>query len=180
MAAAGKRWVSPRVVPIGGSGTARSTCVGEPITAHSGIGPFYCHADLRGAVYLPLGWLKQFIFPRTEFRKQDFALAYVVAHEWGHHLQQVLGILNRSGLTSLQIELQADCLAGVWAFSAWSRQLLEPGDIGEAIRLARRVGDAPGTPANDPGAHGSPTQRAAWFNRGYNGGNPARCVVVRR
>jgi predicted metalloprotease len=114
----------------------------------------------------------------SHWRKKDFALAYVVAHEWGHHLQNVLGILRKSKLKSIQIELQADCLAGVWSYSTWARGLLEPGDILKAIRLARLVGDAPGIPNNDPNAHGSPSQRVAWFKRGYRSGKSAKCVVA--
>lgn len=171
----GYRWLSAREVQVAASQQVRSKCLGGPVTTYSSVGPFYCAADGRGAVYLPLGWLKRFIFPRTEFRKRDFALAYVVAHEWGHHLQRVLGILNNPKLLGIQLELQADCLAGVWAYSTWTRKLLEAGDIPEAIRLARLVGDAPGTPPNDPNAHGSSAQRASWFKRGYDKGDPAKC-----
>ncbi len=179
MRAAGFRWVAARSTQIAAGNTARSKCLAGPVAAATPIGPFYCDADGPGAVYLPLSWLKQFLFPRSEFRTRDFALAYIVAHEGGHHLQHVTGILANPKLTSLQIELQADCLAGVWAYSTWARQLLEPGDIEEAVRLARRIGDVPGTPSNDPSAHGSPRQRAAWFRRGYGTGDPDRCRTQR-
>jgi uncharacterized protein len=173
--AAGYRWRAARSVQIPTGRRVRSKCASGAITSATSFGPFYCQADGNGAIYLPLAWLKQYIFPRSTFRDRDFALAYVVAHEWAHHLQRVLGILADRRLKSMQIELQADCLAGVWTYSTWTRNLLEPGDIAEAIRLARRIGDAPGTPANDPNAHGSPRQRAAWFTRGYSSGNAGKC-----
>ncbi|MDQ5820234.1 MAG: neutral zinc metallopeptidase [Actinomycetota bacterium] len=173
--AAGLKWVAPRSIQISSGRRARSRCAGGPVTSASAIGPFYCEDDGNGTIYLPLLWLKRFIFPRSEFTAEDFALAYVVAHEAAHHLQGRLGILADRKLTSMQIELQADCLAGVWARSTWARGLLEAGDIEKAIRLARRIGDVPGTPANDPTAHGSARLRVSWFTRGYTTGSPAKC-----
>ena len=111
----------------------------------------------------------------------NFALAYVVAHEWAHHLQHVLlDVIDNDPaqeLKSIQIELQADCLAGVWAYSTWARELLEPGDIEKAIKLAELLGDRPGTSANDPSAHGSAAPRVSWFNRGYLTGKGKNCIV---
>jgi predicted metalloprotease len=139
----------------------------------SSDGPFYCAADQGGTVFLPLVGIKRLVFPGSTFRKYDFALSYVVAHEWGHHVQSRLKLF--AGKTSVQIELQADCLAGVWAYSVWARQLLEPGDIEEAVSLAALVGDAPGTSPNNADAHGSSKQRVNAFKRGYRSGRAGVC-----
>ena len=171
------RWQPAQEIIVQHGQAARSNCLG---VVKASNGPFYCARDHPTKVFLPADAIRSFVL-RTptwgKWRKKDFALAYVVAHEWGHHLQDVLGILRNSHLKSIQIELQADCLAGVWSHSTWARGLLQPGDIPEAIRLARLAGDTPGTPKNDPSAHGSPSQRAAWFKRGYNSGKSARCIV---
>jgi predicted metalloprotease len=156
---------------------AHSKCVG---LVTGSTGPFYCARDRPTKVFLPADSIQALVLRShswRRWRKKDFAIAYLVAHEWGHHLQDVLGILRNSHLKSIQIELQADCLAGVWSHSTWARGLLQPGDIPEAIKLAHLAGDAPGTPKNDPQAHGSPQQRAAWFMRGYKSGKAARCIV---
>jgi predicted metalloprotease len=171
------RWRSAGEIVVKHGRTAHSECGG---LVKATFGPFYCAGDRPPKVFLPLDSLRKTILRAPTWRrwkKKDFAFAYVVAHEWGHHLQNVLGILRKSHLKSIQIELQADCLAGVWSYSTWARDLLEAGDIAEAVRLARLVGDAPGTPKNDPYAHGSAKQRAAWFKRGYQSGRAAKCVV---
>ena len=171
------RWTPAHEVVVPHGKAARSKCVG---VVSSSYGPFYCTFDRPSKIYLPADSIQALVLRSQSWRhwrKKDFAFAYLVAHEWGHHLQDVLGILRHSHLKSIQIELQADCLAGVWSHSTWARGLLQPGDIPEAIKLAHLAGDAPGTPKNDPQAHGSPRQRAAWFKRGYTSGKPGLCIV---
>jgi hypothetical protein len=110
-------------------------------------------------------------------RRGDFALAYVVAHEWAHHAQKVLNLLQDRELRAVKIELQADCLAGYWAHSVWARELLDADDIRQAVALARLYGDAPGSPKNNPRAHGTADERERWFSRGYVNGDASHCVV---
>jgi hypothetical protein len=103
----------------------------------------------------------------------DFAVAFIIAHEWGHLVQGLVGILDRKvagQLFTIQTELQADCLAGVWARDADDRRLLERGDIEEGIVALFRVGDPLGTPAFDPRAHGSAGQRIDAFQKGFQQG----------
>jgi predicted metalloprotease len=135
-------------------------------------GPFYCSAD--ETIYLPLPF-----FNEQYQRFGDAAVAVVIAHENGHHIQQLLGVFNKGYLTP-QTELQADCLAGVWASSVLQRGLLEDGDISEILGLTEISGDQAGTPINDPQAHGSSALRADFFNRGYEGGKPEACPVPSR
>lgn len=154
----------------------------------SDTGPFYCPGD--HTVYLDLSF-----FAAMEARyglKGDFAEAYVVAHEMGHHIQNLVGISSR--VASLQatnpsarnslgvaLELQADCLAGVWAHSTYTRDLLEPGDIEEALNVAEIVGDdflahASGSTVDpDSWTHGSSAQRQQWFTTGFDSGNADAC-----
>ena len=155
--------------------------------ASSATGPFYCPADQK--VYLDLGFFDELV---TRFGAQggDFALAYVVAHEYGHHIQTVLGISqrvqelaqqdqNQANDLSVRQELQADCLAGVWARSAAAD--LEPGDIEEAISAAEAVGDdriqeaTTGRINPESWTHGSAQQRVQWFTTGYRSGNTDDC-----
>lgn len=154
--------------------------------ASASTGPFYCPADQK--VYLDLGFFDEL---KTRFGAPgDFAMAYVIAHEFGHHIQTVLGISDevqkevaadpsRRNELSVKQELQADCLAGVWAHSAVAE--LEPGDIDEALTAAAAVGDdriqASVSGRIDPESwtHGSSAQRQAWFNAGYRSGNVADC-----
>jgi uncharacterized protein len=173
--AAGKmRYRAPRYRQIGGGGTALTRCNGGE-RVRSLAGPFYCSADGRnGTVFMPMVGLQRLIFPDGNWKAQDFAITYVVAHEWGHHVQYSLGLLS-ARRSSRSIELEADCLAGVWAYSAWDRGLLSPGDISEAIRLARLIGDAPGTSPTAPESHGTGPQRVAAFNKGYRSGKSGRC-----
>lgn len=171
-------WSRGRQIVVARGRTARTRCTRRPVTSNDG--PFYCSRDRPRTVFVPAETLRTKVLRTrtwTGWRRHDFALAYVVAHEWAHHLQDVMQILHRSSLKSIQIELQADCLSGVWAHEVWARELLEPGDITEALRLARLAGDAPGTPKNDPRAHGSATERVKWFRRGYDSGEAARCIV---
>jgi uncharacterized protein len=155
--------------------------------ASSATGPFYCPADQK--VYLDLGFFDQL---QSRFGAQggDFAIAYVVAHEFGHHVQSALGISPRvqelaqqnpdqANDLSVRQELQADCLAGVWAHSAAAD--LQPGDIEEAISAAQAVGDdriqQQTTGRIDPESwtHGSAEQRVQWFTAGYKSGNSDDC-----
>lgn len=155
--------------------------------ASAATGPFYCPADQK--VYLDLGFFDEL---KSRFGAQggDFAMAYVVAHEFGHHVQTVLGIseqvqrdaeANPGSRNELSVrqELQADCLAGAWANSA--RSDLEAGDIEEALSAASAVGDdriqESTTGRIDPESwtHGSAEQRVEWFDRGFQSGDPDAC-----
>jgi len=154
------------------------------------MGPFYCPADQK--VYLDLSF-----FEDLKNRHQapgDFAQAYVVAHEIGHHVQNLLGISDQvrqmqqrvrpadANDLSVRLELQADCLAGVWAHQAqMARDVLEEGDIEEALNAASQIGDdrlqmqAQGYVTPDSFTHGSAKQRATWFYRGIETGDLAQC-----
>jgi predicted metalloprotease len=104
----------------------------------------------------------------------DFAIAFVLAHEWGHAIQRQVGATAEAGIF---FELQADCYAGAWGADADLRGLLEPGDVEEGLRAAESVGDAPGIPWFDPGAHGSPEQRVQAFATGFRDG-PFACAEL--
>jgi predicted metalloprotease len=151
-------------------------------------GPFYCPVDER--VYIDLGFYRE--LAHRFGAPGDFAQAYVIAHEIGHHVQNLLGISERvhraprseqRGATSLSVrlELQADCFAGVWGNSTAQRQLLESGDVEEALGAASAIGDdrlerqAGGTVAPETWTHGSSTERVRWFRRGYDGGRIEGC-----
>jgi uncharacterized protein len=153
--------------------------------AQSATGPFYCPGDQK--VYLDLGFFDELA---SRFGAPgDFAQAYVIAHEFGHHVQNLLG-LNRSG-ESVAIELQADCFAGVWGHEA-SRSgrfeaghvELEPGDADEALNAAASIGDdrlqkmATGRVMPERFTHGSSAQRVAAFRRGLESGDPRVCGGV--
>ena len=151
-------------------------------------GPFYCPTDER--VYLDLGFYRELA---SRFGAPgQFAQAYVVAHEVGHHLQKLLGIESkvraaqerdpaRRNALSVRLELQADCFAGAWGRSASARHLLEPGDIDQGLAAAAAVGDdriqkaATGRVSPESFTHGSAAQRSSWFRRGYEGGRLADC-----
>ena len=156
--------------------------------ASSATGPFYCPADSK--VYLDLGFFREL---STRFGAPgDFAQAYVIAHEFGHHVQNVLGINervrreqqrqpDRSNQLSVRLELQADCLAGVWANSAYEQDLLESGDLEEGLEAAAAVGDdriqREAGRRVDPHSftHGTSEQRASWFKKGFERGQPDSC-----
>jgi predicted metalloprotease len=164
-------------------GAVRSACG----AVGAGTGPFYCPADLRVYVDVPfMERLAAFGAPG------DMAQAYVVAHEVGHHVQGQLGILDQvqdlqarypddANELNVRLELQADCLAGVWASSVRDRGLLEEGDIEEGLRAAASVGDdriqqeTIGTVIPDQFTHGTSEQRQRWFLTGFEGGDPAAC-----
>jgi uncharacterized protein len=152
------------------------------------VGPFYCPRDER--VYLDVTFFQE-LHNRFGVRG-DFAQAYVIAHELGHHVQRLTGTSDKGeraplraqrgaeGL-SVRLELQADCYAGVWASSAEQRGLLEPGDIESAMRAAAAVGDdrlqrqATGTVQPEKWTHGSSEERVRWFQRGHDRGQAAAC-----
>jgi predicted metalloprotease len=156
--------------------------------ASSETGPFYCPRD--HLVYLDLGFFREL---RDRFGAPgDFAQAYVIAHEFGHHIQAITGISDdvrnaqranpdvANGL-SVRLELQADCLAGVWGHSAYEQDILENGDLEEGLRAAAAIGDdriqkeATGRIEPDTWTHGSSEQRVAWFSKGFERGDPGAC-----
>jgi predicted metalloprotease len=151
-------------------------------------GPFYCPIDER--VYIDLSFYDD--LARRFGAKGDFAQAYVIAHEIGHHVQKQLGTTNavrglrrseRAGETgaNVRLELQADCYAGIWAHSTESRGLLESGDVDEALRAASAVGDdrlqkaSTGVVTPETFTHGTAEQRARWFRKGFDTGDPRAC-----
>jgi predicted metalloprotease len=155
--------------------------------ARSATGPFYCPADQK--VYLDLGFWDQL---RRYGASGDFAQAYVVAHEIGHHVQNVLGIERKvrgiqqqnpraGNQLSVAMELQADCFAGVWANSSADRQIIDQADVKTGLEAAAAVGDdrlqkmSQGYVTPDSFTHGSSQQRMAWFNRGLQSGRVSAC-----
>ena len=157
-------------------------------SASSAVGPFYCSGDRR--VYLDLSFYRD--MERQLQASGDFAWAYVIAHELGHHVQQLLGTSakvdqirradpDRANEASVRLELQADCYAGVWAHTVFKAGDLEAGDIEEALTASEAVGDdrlqsQAGRQINpDSFTHGSSAQRRAWFERGRARGEPADC-----
>ena len=168
------------------TGSTSSGCGG----ATSAIGPHYCPVDKK--VYLDLGFFREL---RDRFGAPgDFAQAYVLAHEIGHHVQDLLGITDQvdqqmqasgggegaNGL-SVRLELQADCLAGVWGHSAYERNTLSKGDLEEGLRAAAAVGDdrlqkqATGRVDRETWTHGSSAERVRWFTRGFDSGRASSC-----
>ena len=177
--AQGRRFTPGRQLIITPGVRAHTRCpVSVPsIVTDTDGGLFYCDEDRPETVFLPTEYLKALVFEMAfdyklqDYRLKDFAIAFIVAHEWGHHVQH----LNRVRMSSIRLELQADCLAGMWAYSAWDRKLVEPGDIEEAVTIAGYMGDRPNVKPNDPTAHGTSTQRIRWFRRGYDSGSADRC-----
>jgi predicted metalloprotease len=154
-------------------------------SATTDVGPFYCPLDKH--VYIDLGFFDEL---RTRFgaRGGPFAQAYVLAHEYGHHVQDLRGILGRGSSQtgaegrSVRTELQADCFAGIWANHAQKEQnVLEPGDIDEALNAAAAVGDdrlqrrSQGYVVPESFTHGTSEQRISWFKRGFDGGQLSAC-----
>ena len=154
------------------------------------MGPFYCPADSK--VYIDLAFYRDL---QNRFKAPgDFAQAYVIAHEVGHHVQQLLGIADQvtaaqqraseeqaNGL-SVRMELQADCFAGVWGNHAnRTRQLLEPGDVEEGLRAAAAIGDdmmqrqSAGRVRPESWTHGSSEMRVRWLRQGLSTGDPDQC-----
>ncbi|PYQ62535.1 MAG: hypothetical protein DMF53_12765 [Acidobacteria bacterium] len=157
-------------------------------TAQTQMGPFYCPADEK--VYIDLGFYKEL---KNRFGASgDFAEAYVIAHELGHHVQNLLGISGKvereqrnnsdeANALSVKLELQADCLAGVWGHSTQQRNILEAGDVDEALNAASAVGDdriqkqATGRVNPETWTHGSAQQRSHWFKTGFDSGSIQSC-----
>ncbi len=166
-------------------GQVRSTCG----IAQSAVGPFYCAEDEK--LYIDLAFFRDL---QTRFRAPgDFAQAYVIAHEVGHHVQKLTGTFEQiearhgrgsqaeSNKTSVRMELQADCYAGVWGYHAGTMKQVEPGDITEALDAATAIGDdrlqkqTQGRVVPESFTHGSSEQRVRWFTRGLQSGRPKDC-----
>ncbi|WP_294392519.1 neutral zinc metallopeptidase [uncultured Sphingomonas sp.] len=177
----GQRYTPAGLIFYGGQGM--SGCG----AAQSAMGPFYCPTDQR--IYLDTSFFREL---QDRFKAAgDFAQAYVIAHEVGHHIQYLTGVADKvragqqradeAGANALQVrmELQADCYAGVWA--ANNRDRLEPGDIEEGLRAANAIGDdtlqrsAGRAPVPDSFTHGTSAERMAWLKRGIDSGDPAQC-----
>jgi len=179
-----RTYVRPKLVLF--SGQVASACG----FASSAAGPFYCPGDQK--VYIDLSFYRQLA---TEFGAPgDFARAYVIAHEVGHHVQNLLGVTGKAdqaeqragrigaNRVSVDMELQADCFAGVWAAQANNaRKILEPGDLEQGLTAASSVGDdtlqkrEQGTVVPDSFTHGTSAQRVRWFRRGFDSGKIDNC-----
>ncbi len=179
---ANRRYVEPKLVLF--TNSVDSACG----SASSSTGPFYCPGDQK--LYLDFGFFNDL---KTEFKADgDFAQAYVIAHEVGHHVQNILGTMdqvNRAGNSnqlSVALELQADCYAGVWAHYANKQGLVEAGDFEEALRAASAVGDdsiqkrAQGYVVPESFTHGSSRQRIEWFSKGLQAGDMRQCNTFGR
>ena len=180
----GKTYVPPKLVLF--TSSVGSACG----LASSAAGPFYCPGDQK--VYIDLSFYRQLA---TQFGAPgDFARAYVIAHEVGHHVQNLLGITDKASQAeqragrvgankvSILVELQADCFAGVWAEQAnQARKILEPGDLEQGLQAASSVGDdtlqkrEQGTVVPDSFTHGTSAQRVRWFRRGFESGKIDNC-----
>jgi len=183
-AAQGRRYIAPTLVMF--TGATRSACgLGQ-----AAMGPFYCPTDQN--VYIDLSFYDQM---RARFKAPgDFAQAYVIAHEIGHHVQNLLGVSGQvhsmkqrvsqveGNALSVRLELQADCLAGIWANHAdKARNIIEDGDIDEALNAASAIGDdtlqrqSRGTVMPESFTHGTAAQRQRWFRAGLQSGDPDTC-----
>ena len=180
----GQQYEVPKLVLF--SGSVQSACG----NAQAAMGPFYCPADRK--VYIDLSFYRDL---QERFQAPgDFAQAYVVAHEIGHHVQNLLGLSDKvqqarqraseeeGNELSVRLELQADCLAGIWAHRAdRTRQILEAGDVEEALTAASAIGDdrlqqqSRGYVTPDSFTHGSAEQRVRWFKRGLDAGQFGAC-----
>src|SRR5262245_40603488 len=180
----GRKYVEPRLVLF--TGQVQSACG----FASAAAGPFYCGSDQK--VYIDLAFYREL---RDRFKAPgDFAQAYVIAHEVGHHVQNLLGVMEKTqarqrrageregNALSVRLELQADCLAGIWANLAnRDRKILETGDIEEGLNAAAQIGDdniqkrAQGYVVPEGFTHGSAQQRVRWFRRGLESGGLKQC-----
>ena len=182
-AAAGERYVEPKLVLF--SGGVSSACG----MASAATGPFYCPSDQK--VNLDTAFFEDM---RTQFDAAgDFAQAYVIAHEVGHHVQNLTGVLpqfnrqrqsmseSEANAMSVRVELQADCYAGIWGRYTDQKGILERGDIEEALNAAAQIGDdalqkrSQGYVVPDSFTHGTSEQRAKWFRRGFDTGKVSAC-----
>lgn len=180
----GPRYEEPRLVLF--TGAVQSACG----TTSSAVGPFYCPGDHK--VYLDLTFFDE--MARRLGAPGDFAQAYVIAHEVGHHVQNLTGVANtvrhlrrqtsekEANTLSVRMELQADCFAGVWGYHAkHERNLIEPGDFEEGLKAAAAIGDdrlqtlGQGHVQPDSWTHGSSAQRMTWLRRGLESGDPNLC-----
>ena len=183
----GRQYREPKLVLF--TNSVQSACG----MAGAAVGPFYCPSDQK--LYLDLSFFRAL---RERFRAPgDFAQAYVIAHEVGHHVQTLLGITenvaparqrvgSQASATSVRVELQADCLAGIWAHHAkQARDILEEGDLEEALNAASAIGDdrlqrqTQGRVAPETFTHGSSKQRVTWFGRGFETGDLRQCDTFR-
>ncbi len=184
-AQSGEKYTEPKLVLFRGS--VQSGCG----FADAQVGPFYCSADQK--VYLDLSFFDE--LSNRHNAPGDFAQAYVIAHEIGHHVQNLRGTLDKAhrvqqsalgktkaNATQVKVELQADCYAGIWAYHTQkTRAILEEGDIQEALNAASQIGDdtlqkqAQGYVVPDAFTHGTSAQRMEWFNRGYQKGTLESC-----
>jgi len=181
--ASGSTYEEPKLVLF--SGAARSACG----MAQAAMGPFYCPRDHK--VYIDLAFYRDL---RERFRAPgDFAQAYVIAHEVGHHIQNQMGTMQKLeamqgrvsktefNQMSVRIELQADCYAGVWAHHVGNKKLLDPGDLEEGLTAASAIGDdrlqkqSQGVVVPESFTHGSSAQRVGWFKRGMQSGRVGDC-----
>ncbi|WP_182629660.1 neutral zinc metallopeptidase [Pantoea hericii] len=178
-----KQYVAPKLVMY--RGATRTGCG----TGQSVMGPFYCPADQT--VYIDLSFYDE--MKNKLGADGDFAQGYVVAHEVGHHVQKLLGIepkvremqqgasQTQVNQLSVKMELQADCFAGVWGHYMQQENILEAGDLQEALNAAEAIGDdrlqqkGQGRVVPDSFTHGTSEQRYTWFKRGFDGGNPGQC-----
>ncbi len=177
----GKNYRNAKLVMF--TGATQTACGG----GQAAQGPFYCPADER--VYIDLSFYNE--LEQRFGAKGDFAQAYVIAHEIGHHVQKLLGISDKVSSArgnqrgeegnSVRLELQADCFAGIWAKSTDQRKLLDPGDIDDALNAAAAIGDdriqkqAGGRVNPETWTHGSAAQRSRWFKTGYERGDINAC-----
>ena len=184
----GQAYAPPILVLFDGS--TQSACG----MGHAAMGPFYCPRDRK--VYLDLSFFRE--LDQRFGAPGDFAQAYVIAHEVGHHIQTVTGLSDRiagargrvdeteSNAMSVRQELQADCFAGVWGFYAAKHNLLEPGDAEEGLRAAAAIGDdrlqkqSQGMVVPESFTHGSSAQRVEWLRRGLESGKPEACDTFSR
>lgn len=180
-AKSGQQFVAPKLVFFGGDG--KSGCG----AAQAAMGPFYCPTDQ--GIYLDTSFFSE--LANRFGAKGDFAQDYVIAHEFGHHIQKLLGTNEQvqraqrqaseteGNALSVRLELQADCYAGVWANA--NKDRLDPGDIEEGMTAAQAIGDdtlqkqSQGRVVPDSFTHGSSAQRQAWLKRGLDSGDPAQC-----
>jgi predicted metalloprotease len=175
------RYIQPKLVLYNGQ-TPSACGYGE-----AAMGPFYCPGDQK--LYLDFDFFDEL---KREFKAPgDFAQAYVIAHEIGHHVQNLLGTMDRvqragqSNRLSVALELQADCYAGIWAHYAQQKGLVEAGDPEEAIRAASAVGDdmiqrrTQGYVVPESFTHGSAQQRMQWFAKGMQSGDMRQCQTIR-